>query len=104
VGQLVRILLRPVAGDHGLNPEALQSPERGSNAAWSTYAAAASTVGFGIVTAYFKHEANRNYDLYVSTDDPKYRDATKKYDRAAVWTLVITEMSFGLLAYLLLSE
>ena len=104
--QLVRILLFPDAqsGARPVTREGLRAPGNQSEGAWATYAAAASTIGFGIATAYFNHEANRNFALYGVTDDPRYLDATKKYDRAALWTLVITELSFGLLAYFLLTE
>jgi len=105
---VVRILLDPAAETNRATPaRSLQdpiSPPDEGRPAWSAYVAAASTVGFGIATAYLKQEANRNFDLYLSTDDPRYNDATKRYDRAAVWTLVATELSFGLLAFLLLSD
>jgi hypothetical protein len=104
--QSVRILLKSEtrAGLSAQRQLEFSGLENTSGSVWATYAAAASTIGFGVATAFLKHEANLNYDLYVSTDDPKYHDAMKKYDRAAVWTLVLTELSFGLLAYLLLAE
>ncbi len=102
----VRVVLQEAQGgtsgaDEGARPVALNES---SKAVWAQYAAAASTIGFGIATAYLKQEASRNFDLYVSTGDPKYQDMTRKYDKAAIWTLVITELSFALLAYLLLAE
>jgi len=61
-------------------------------------------IGFGVASAYLNFEANKNYDLYVATDDQKYLDATHRYDRAALWSLALTQVSFGVLAYLLLSS
>jgi hypothetical protein len=104
--QLVRVVLVPrgPSGASSRGQATFLSRENEPAAHWTTYVAAASTIGFGIATAYLKNEANHNYDLYVSTGDPTYHDATNKYDRAAYWTLFLTELSFGVLAYLLLAD
>lgn len=103
---IVRVLLaadvQPSPG--AATPGELSAPEPNTGGAWATYAAAASVIGFGVASAYLNFEANKNYDLYIATDDQKYLDATHRYDRAALWSLALTQVSFGVLAYLLLSE
>lgn len=102
----VRVLLeadvQPAASTQ--RPARRAAEETHTNAGWATYAATASTIGFGIASAYLNYEANKNYDLYLATDEQKYLDATHRYDRAALWSLALTQVSFGVLAYLLLSE
>ena len=102
----IRILLaanvQPSAGAATLGQLPATDPNAGGT--WATYAAAISMIGFGVASAYLNFEANKNYDLYVATDDQKYLDATHRYDRAALWSLALTQVSFGVLAYLLLSE
>jgi hypothetical protein len=104
--QLVRVLLSVHDQSRGRTQRTSQSfdQQEESRASWPKYVAAASTIGFGIASAYFNHEANRSFELHVSTQDPRYLEETRKYDRAAVWSLAITQLSFGLLAYFLLLE
>ena len=103
---LVRVLLaleaQPPAGAPTRRDQ--RTAESRAGAGWATYAAAASTIGFGFASAYLNYEANKNYDQYVATGDQQYLNATHRYDRAALWSLALTQVCFGVLAYLLLSE
>jgi len=99
---ILAVDVQPSAGTPTLRDK--RTAESRAGAGWTTYAAAASTISFGIASAYLNYEANKNYDQYVATGDQKYLDATHRYDRAALWFLALTQVSFGVLAYLLLSE
>jgi hypothetical protein len=71
---------------------------------WLTYASGATMITSGVVSAYLKDRANREFDLYIQTNNAANLTSTRTYDRAAVATLLISSISFGVLAYLLLSE
>lgn len=105
-GELMRIVLSAAVSPSSEvpSPGDASTARTRSDGRWATYAAAATAIGFGIASAYFNLEANKNYDLYLSSADQKYLDATHRYDRAALWSLALTQVSFGVLTYLLLSE
>lgn len=70
----------------------------------ATYVSAAGMVVSGVTAAYFKHKADGRFAQYASTGNPRDLNATKKYDNYSGIALILTEVSFGLLTYLLLSE
>jgi hypothetical protein len=71
---------------------------------WLKYAAGATMIISGVASAYFKDRSNKDFDSYVATGDPSLLSSTHRFDRLAGATLAISQLSFGLLAYLLLSE
>lgn len=70
----------------------------------ATYLSAAGLVVSGVTAAFFKNKADGRFAQYASTGNPRDLSATKRYDSYSGIALVLTEVSFGLLTYLLLSE
>ncbi|MBI4417277.1 MAG: PEGA domain-containing protein [Ignavibacteriales bacterium] len=93
--------------DHSGLPEAdlmvESSVERGGTRL-ATYIAAGSMVVSGVAAAYFKQQADYRFNLYASTRSDRHLNATRRYDSYSGVALVFTEVSFAVLAYLLLSE
>jgi hypothetical protein len=58
----------------------------------------------GVLAAYFKEEANHNYNNYVLTHDPAMINSANRLDKQSSIALVITQISFGMLVFTLLSE
>jgi len=71
---------------------------------WLKFAAGGTMIISGVASAYFKDHSNKDFDSYVATGDPGLLSSTHRFDRLAGITLGISQLSFGLLAYLLLSE
>ena len=71
---------------------------------WATYGSAAGMVASGILAAYFKDQANKKFDLYVSTRNNSYLASTNRLDRQSAIALVITEISFAALSYFLFTD
>jgi hypothetical protein len=58
----------------------------------------------GAVAAYFKVEADNNYDKYLDTRDKKYLDKTDSYDLISGISFGALQINLGFLAYMLLSD
>ena len=71
---------------------------------WLTYASVSTMIVSGVVSAYLKDRANRKFDQYVATTDPALLSSTRRLDRESAASLIVTQLSFALLTYLLLSE
>ncbi|MDP2886498.1 MAG: PEGA domain-containing protein [Ignavibacteria bacterium] len=71
---------------------------------WLTYASGAASIVSGVASAYLKDRANRNFDSYLRTNNPADLSSTRRLDREAAAALIISQISFALLAYVLLSE
>ena len=71
---------------------------------WLTYASGATMIGSGVLSAYLKDRANREFDRYMSTKDPGSLSATRRLDKGAAAALAVSQISFAILAYILLSE
>ncbi|MBI3586512.1 MAG: PEGA domain-containing protein [Ignavibacteriales bacterium] len=83
-----------LSGDHGM----------GVSNHWLTYTSGASMIVSGVLSAYFKDKANRDFDGFLQSNDPGLLSSTHRLDRWASITLVISQISFAILAYVLLSE
>lgn len=68
------------------------------------YVVAGAGLLSGIAAAYFKQKADRVFDDYQQTSDPSLLENTRRYDRWSGVALMIFELSFAALTYLLLSE
>ena len=79
-----------------------ESKERVSD--WPAFAAASVMIASGVLAAYFKDQANRNFDAYSTSGDAALLSRTRSQDRISGTALVVTEISFGVLSYLLLSD
>jgi hypothetical protein len=58
----------------------------------------------GVASAYIKDRANRHFDLYLQTNNPADLTSARRLDRGAAATLIISQISFAVLAYFLLAE
>jgi len=71
---------------------------------WMTIGSAAGMVVSGVTAAYFKDRANSQFEQYSSTNDPSFLSSTHRYDRLSLISLIITQATFALLIYSLLSD
>ncbi len=71
---------------------------------WLTYASGATMIGSGVLSAYLKDRANKEFDRYMSLKDPEILSLTRKLDKGAAAALAVSQISFAILAYILLSE
>ena len=69
-----------------------------------TYASGAAMIVSGVASAIMKDRANRNFDTYLQSNNPADLTATRRLDRGAAATLIISQISFAVLAYFLLAE
>jgi hypothetical protein len=76
----------------------------GASDHWLTYASASSMIVSGIVSAYLKNKANSDFDRYLLTKDPALLASTRRLDRWAAASFVVTQISFAVLTYILLSD
>jgi PEGA domain len=71
---------------------------------WLTYASGSGMIVSGVASAYLKDRANRNFESYLRTNNPADLSSTRTLDREAAAALIVSQISFALLAYFLLSE
>ncbi|MCX6144801.1 MAG: hypothetical protein NTZ35_16470 [Ignavibacteriales bacterium] len=71
---------------------------------WPTYVSGLTMILSGVTSAYFKDQANKEFGRYLLSKNPASLSTTNKLDREAAISLVISQMSFVVLSYLLLSE
>lgn len=76
----------------------------GASNHWLMYSSVSTMIVSGVLSAYFKDRANRDFDIYLSTKDPGALSSTRRLDRYAAISLAVTQLSFVVLTYLLLSE
>ncbi len=99
------VFLKPMGGLSEPSPEIQFEEAPGSDfRRWATYSSAAAMVVSGVFAAYYKHRANNRFDSYLSTNDPAALASTDRNDRRSAIALVVTQISFVALSYLLLSE
>ncbi len=102
---LVRVKLRAKNGMAGSVPgDGLALAENGATDHWLTYASGATMIVSGVASAYLKDRANRHFDAYSLTGSPADLSRTRTLDRQAAATLILSEISFAVLTYLLLSD
>lgn len=71
---------------------------------WLTYASGGAMIGSGVLSAYLKDRANREFDRYLNTNDPGTLSLTRRLDKGAAAALAVSQISFAVLVYILLSE
>jgi hypothetical protein len=102
---LIRVRLRSRSGVEGSVPgDGLVMNENLATDHWLTYASGTTMIFSGVVSAYLKDRANRHFDAYSLTNNPADLSRTRTLDRQAATALIISEISFAVLAYLLLSD
>jgi hypothetical protein len=102
---LLRLRLRPVVG-LGTAPitSDLRGPDLVATDHWPTYVSGLTMIVSGVTSAYLKDQANREFDRYLVSKNPASLSTTNRLDRGAAISLVISQISFVVLSYLLLSE
>ena len=63
-----------------------------------------TAIALGATTAYYKLEADKNFDEYQITGDPALLEQTDKYDLISGITFVALQIDFGLILYLFLTD
>jgi hypothetical protein len=63
-----------------------------------------TAIALGATTAYYKLEADKNFDEYQLTGDPAALEQTDKYDLISAVTFVALQIDFGLILYLFLTD
>ena len=58
----------------------------------------------GGTAAYYKIEADNNYDRYLETNDQQYLDKTDSYDTISGLAFGVLQINFGFILYYLLSD
>jgi hypothetical protein len=71
---------------------------------WMGYAAGATMILSGVLSAYLKNQSDKDFDSYIATNDPSLLASTHRLDTLAGTALFLAEISFGVLTYLLLSQ
>ncbi|GJQ21674.1 MAG: hypothetical protein HBSIN02_20290 [Bacteroidia bacterium] len=90
---------QPPVTDRGIESSAERAGTR-----LATYLSAGAMVVSGVTAAYFKQKADHRFGLYASTRSERHLKATRRYDAYSGVALVLTEISFAVLTYFLLSE
>jgi hypothetical protein len=99
------VRLNPIFPTQSNALDVLQSNGKGwTNKTWLMVSSAAAMIVSGVLAAYFKEEANHNYNNYVLTHDPAMINSANRLDKQSSIALVITQISFGMLVFTLLSE
>jgi hypothetical protein len=102
---IVAARLQPEQGKAGFSPpEVLAESKVIGPSHWLTYASGSTLIVSGVISAYLKDQSNREFDQFLLTRDPALLASTRRLDRAAAASLIVTQLSFALLSYLLLSE
>jgi hypothetical protein len=71
---------------------------------WLTVGAGAAMLVSGIAAAYLKDQANKEFDAYVATGNSENLSRTHRLDDYSGAAMLVTEISFGVLASSLLFE
>jgi hypothetical protein len=65
---------------------------------------AGTAIALGAATAYYKLEADKNFDKYQITGDQYYLDQTDKFDVISGVTFVALQINFGLILYMFITD
>ena len=101
----LRLQLRPAGGPEAILPPGdLRGPDLVATDHWPTYVSGLTMIISGVTSAYFKDQANKEFDRYLLSKNPASLSTTNKLDREAAISLAISQISFVVLSYLLLRE
>jgi hypothetical protein len=104
-GGSLRLRLRPI--DLTKNAPGngdLRGPDLVATDHWPTYVSGITMIVSGVTSAILKDQANKEFDKYLLTKDPATLSNTNRLDRGAAISLVVSQISFVVLTYLLLGE
>lgn len=96
------VRLDPLGDGH--LPPTVEYPSAAPPHKWMTISSAAGMVVSGVAAAYFKDRANRRFEQYSTTNDPSLLSSTRRYDRLSLISLIVTQATFAILIYSLLSD
>jgi hypothetical protein len=82
----------------------LRGPDLVATDHWPTYVSGITMLVSGVTSAILKDQANKEFDKYLLTKDPGTLSKTNRLDRGAAISLVVSQISFVVLSYLLLGE
>lgn len=101
----IRLRLRPVRIPEASFPGGdLRGPDFLATDRWPTYVSGLTMIVSGVTSAYLKNQANKEFDGYLVSNDPAGLSRTRRLDRGAAVSLVISQIGFVVLSYFLLSE
>jgi hypothetical protein len=101
----LRLQLRPAGGPGATRSSGdLRGPDLVATDHWPTYVSGLTMIVSGVTSAYLKDQANKEFDRYLVSKNPASLSTTNRLDRGAAISLVISQISFVVLSYLLLSE
>jgi len=101
----LRLQLHPVSGPGAaLTLADLRGPDIVATEHWPTYVSGLTMIVSGVTSAYLKDQANKEFERYLVSKNPASLSTTNRLDRGAAISLVISQISFVVLSYLLLSE
>jgi len=101
----LRLQLRPLGGSAAsLSQGDLRGPDLVATDRWPTYISGLTMIVSGVTSAYLKDQANREFDRYLVSNDPTSLSRTNRLDRGSAIALVISQIGFVVLSYVLLSE
>jgi hypothetical protein len=101
----IRLHLRPIEiPGAALSAGDLRGPDLLATDHWPTYVSGLAMIVSGVTSAYLKDQANKEFDRYLVSKNPASLSTTNRLDRGAAISLAISQISFVVLSYLLLSE
>lgn len=101
----LRLQLQPAGGPGTILPPGdLRGPDLVVTDHWPTYVSGLTMILSGVTSAYFKDQANKEFERYLVSKNPASLSTTNRLDRQAAISLVISQISFLVLSYLILSE
>jgi hypothetical protein len=105
-GKALIAVLHPKQRSIGLPSDevSLYDQQAVSPQSWPFYVAGSTMIVSGVLSAYLKDQANREFDRHLQSGDPAALSATRRLDRAAAISLAVSQVSFLVLSYLLLSD
>jgi hypothetical protein len=110
-----RLVQFGVVAGHGIFRRTLESAEEDPNVFFASsgsennkasigYAAGVTMILSGAFSAYLKTNSDNDFDAYIASRDPNLLSRVHRLDTWAGVSLFISEISFGVLTYILLSE
>jgi len=98
------VKLRPVHAVQISSELIVEYPSAVTPRRWTTLGSAAGMVISGVAAAYFKDKANTQFERYSATNNPALLTSTQRYDRLSLISLIVTQVTFAILTYSLLSD
>lgn len=82
----------------------LATGKRKDGERWMRYTAGGTMIVSGALAAYLKTTSDHYFDTYLGNRDPNVLSKVRTLDRWSAVSLIVSELSFGALIYLLFSD